>query len=66
MMLWRLMIIYLISLCEWLAEQGQRLMVKSQRLFRATKDKKLWRALINTLKGRSTFKQKIKERLIVL
>lgn len=31
-----------LSLCEWLLEQGQREMVKSQRILRATKDRALY------------------------
>lgn len=42
---------YLMSLYEWMAEQGQGVMLKSQILLRGTRDWKLGRAMIvHTLK----------------
>lgn len=33
------------KLCQWKAEQGQKGMLKSQKLLSAKKDRKLWRAM---------------------
>lgn len=37
------------SMCEWMAENEQRLVVKGWNLFKATKDRKLWRVIITYL-----------------
>lgn len=46
----KLRVTYLMSSDEWMVEQGQRVMVKSQTLLRATRDRKLWRAIAKILK----------------
>lgn len=49
---------YLTSLSEWMVEQWQRKMVKEQELLRATKDWKLWKAMIaHILKGYGIIKE---------
>lgn len=49
---------YLTSLSEWMVEQRQRKMVKEQELLRATKDWKLWKAMIaHILKGYGIIKE---------
>lgn len=37
---------YLTSLCEWFVKQEQKETVKGQKLLKATKDRKLWSAMI--------------------
>lgn len=47
--------ICLISLCEWMAEWDVRGLAKGQSLLSATRDMRLWRAMINhILKGHCT------------
>lgn len=47
-------VIYLTS-CEWMAEQELGEKLRGQTLYRATNDRKLWRAMIaNVLKDHST------------
>lgn len=57
--MWRAMTNYLTSLCEWMAERGQRGMVKSQKLLWAIKKRKLWEAMIFHIRKRhGTYKKK--------
>lgn len=55
---WKQQVTYLTSLSEWMVEQRQRKMVMEQELLRATKDWKLWKAMIaHILKGHGIIKE---------
>lgn len=36
----------LVNLCKWIEDQGLAGMIKRQDLFKATKDRKIWRTMI--------------------
>lgn len=51
----------LTSLCEWIVESWVGSLAKGEKLQWATRDKKLWRAMIaHVLKGQGTWKKSIK------